>query len=361
MIVYSTMFIISILFAYESTKLNGIRKKILFFMSALCFIVVSALRYDVGTDYFFRYVPDFNKILEGSKPEPLEPLFKLFMILCTKITSNPQIVFIITSIIINGLIFYVFYQEEVDVTYCIVLYFIGGYYFQSMNLLRQFIAVALIIISYRYLVDDRKDAKKWILLNFIAFLIHNSSLIFIISLFLTKKLISPKTTIITSVFIGLFSSIIMKVIFIIISETRFVKYQQYSGNFSVKAFIVELVTLVIVYYLYYKKKELTGVVTEKDILFVNIQVIAIFCVLLNSELILFSRILIYFSIFKIISIPYFIFQLRKIPIKNTKPIQILLITFLVILVSSMIYSYGINNDEEVLPYKSVIGNYMQIY
>ena len=59
MIVYISMFIISIFLTIVSQKSKNRISKIIFqILAVLPFIIVSAIRYDVGTDYFVRYVPN---------------------------------------------------------------------------------------------------------------------------------------------------------------------------------------------------------------------------------------------------------------------------------------------------------------
>ena len=62
MIIYVSMILIAIAFAYVAQKMESKNKVVYYVMaslSALPFFVVSAFRYDVGTDYFYRYMYDY--------------------------------------------------------------------------------------------------------------------------------------------------------------------------------------------------------------------------------------------------------------------------------------------------------------
>ena len=76
MIVYSIMMVIVIGLSICLMKVQNKHIKILCYSGIiLAFFCVSGLRYDVGTDYFFRYVPNFQTIAQGEEVKSLEPLF----------------------------------------------------------------------------------------------------------------------------------------------------------------------------------------------------------------------------------------------------------------------------------------------
>ena len=104
MIIYIFMVLVSIFFCYCSLKTGKKINKIVFsFLSFFPFFLVSAIRYDVGTDYLFRYVPDYLIIYEGADVPNLEFITKVIIKLCTMITRDYSIFFIISSLIINFL------------------------------------------------------------------------------------------------------------------------------------------------------------------------------------------------------------------------------------------------------------------
>ena len=80
MIVYVSAYFLSICIAYCTKYVKDYRKKgLLFLASSLPFIIVSSIRYDVGTDYMVRYFPDYIKIANGETIKNLEPLFYLLV------------------------------------------------------------------------------------------------------------------------------------------------------------------------------------------------------------------------------------------------------------------------------------------
>ncbi len=62
------MIIISLVFAILANKTKSKIRKIIYYIGiCIPFIIVSGIRYDVGTDYMFRYVPNYISISEGKK------------------------------------------------------------------------------------------------------------------------------------------------------------------------------------------------------------------------------------------------------------------------------------------------------
>ena len=86
-------------------RLKCCRRKYYFFFLLAFFplFFIAAVRYDVGTDYLYTYVPNFLKILNGDLPysewgfNQLNKFIQLF-------TTNPQWLFVITAFIFTFLI-----------------------------------------------------------------------------------------------------------------------------------------------------------------------------------------------------------------------------------------------------------------
>ena len=88
MIVYVLMLILSILFLILEKKAKKRWIKIICcIMAIMPFFIVSAFRYDLGTDYTRRYVFDYNRTLQGIDVPNLEILFKAIMKFCIIFTE----------------------------------------------------------------------------------------------------------------------------------------------------------------------------------------------------------------------------------------------------------------------------------
>ena len=129
------------------------------------------------------------------------------------------------------------------------------------------------------------------------------------------------------------------------------------------------------YYIYSKNKKLNNVQKE-DILFLNIQALALLVMVLGSCHMLFIRIALYFSVFQIISIPYYISKMPNAQIVediskitkdkiNLKKIENKLPQYATaIIVLCFIFAFTrtniLTNTNEVLPYKTILNKEISI-
>lgn len=374
MYVYIIMLLLSLFFIMLAEKSNSNKiKNILTILSAIPFILVSALRYDVGTDYFYRYVPDYNSIVNGGNVDNLEIGFKLLINLCILITKDYQILFIVTSIITITLFMYTIQKQSKNKALSITIFLLGGFFFQSLNILRQYMAIAIVFFSYRYLLKSKYPI--FIVSVVLAFFIHNASIVCLIMLLLKdREILNFKTILIVALIIFIFGTPLINLFKSIAQNTRFNVYidSLYDRGDMRKLTIVSNLIIYIFMYLQYIVKRKNNTVIKEDIFYINMQGTTLIFIMLSSKFYLFFRIAYYFMIYQIVSIPYFIKTIDteklyqyyfKDIMKDTmklnnsviKKIPIILNIF-IILYFSIILSYTniLNNDEEVLPYKTVI-------
>ncbi len=347
---YIIMFAFSVLMLYISDryKENKIIRIGAFILAGLSFFVVSAFRYDVGKDYISRYANDYIKLGKGIHVENLELGYKLLVRICLFFSKDYAIIFVVTSAIIIGLTFYTIYKESHYPAISVAIYFLTGFFFHSLNLMREYIAISIVLFSYRYLVD-----KKYIcyaILTIIAFLFHSSSIVMIVAIFLCdREVFNLKRTLIISVVLFIFGKYLWQYIgTYIINYTRFSTYigSQFDVSFLRKFDIIfNLVLYLAIYYLYKNSKE----IGRKDRFFVNMQACSVFFMIAATAMYLFFRISFYFGIFCIISIPYF---LNKADLSRKKKIIILSIIMLV-LTTNIVRRNVFGNTDEVSPYKTI--------
>ncbi len=358
MIIYLSMMVISIVFAYLVTKTNKKSYKIVFgILASLPFFIVSAIRYDVGTDYSYRYIPDFNKIANGIDVKNLELGFKLIIRLCLIVSENYQLLFVITSGIITILIMSTIFEESKQICISVLIFFIGGFFFQSLNLIRQFIAMAIVFFSYRYLWDKK---KYWMFIvgMICAYFIHSSSIIMIILLFLKRKTyMNPVVLLVGLSVIFALETSLMNIIAPFIENTRFGVYlvgRYAKGDISYIGIAINLLVYAFMYVLYRIKKK-NNQIGEEDKLLINIQGLALVMMSMSSVHILFARIAYFFTIFQIISIPYFIetTKVKEIHLGEKWTKNSIYLLVILCLMVNFSYTNILNNDNEPLPYRTI--------
>lgn len=205
MIVYLVAFFISLLFLlwarnYAIKKDRHGLKPSKFFLFVLAFLaftpffLISALRYDVGTDYMFRYVYDYqNLYYNGVAPEQ-EPFYHWFYNVIISNNINFQWFFVITGLLTNFFVFFAIMQDKNrDYPLMLFIYFAHCMFFSSLSNVRQCLGASCALASFAILFNWQRTKKTYFisfLLILLSVLFHNTSLIYIALYFLF--LLRPK-------------------------------------------------------------------------------------------------------------------------------------------------------------------------
>lgn len=373
MYIYIITFLITILLVWlaENKAKSRKNKIILLILAVVPMFFISAIRYNVGTDYEKRYVADYYTLLEGKNVGNLEIGFKAIDYLCLFFTKEPYLLFVITSLIILAIIFEVIYKKSSNRILSIIVFFLGGYFFATLNIIRQYISVAFILLGYQFLMSENKKKAYigFVICAILAFFMHSSSIICFIIILLTKKnIMDARWVIPLSILILILNKNIMVILTPIIKNTRFNVYltgKFTTGELSILQIVENLIIYLAMYFSYYFEKKQGKELDKQGITLFNIQGLALLLTVSGVIHTLFIRMAIYFVAFQIISIPYFfsILQFNTITDKinkklkknlKTKTVEIIIYSGIVLGFSAMfIYTNILNNDNEVLPYKTI--------
>lgn len=373
MYIYIITFLITILLVWlaENKAKSRKNKIILLILAVVPMFFISAIRYNVGTDYEKRYVADYYTLLEGKNVGNLEIGFKAIDYLCLFFTKEPYLLFAITSLIILAIIFEVIYKKSSNRILSIIIFFLGGYFFATLNIIRQYISVAFILLGYQFLMNENKKKAYigFVICAILAFFMHSSSIICFIIILLTKKnIMDARWVIPLSILILILNKNIMVILTPIIKNTRFNVYltgKFTTGELSILQIVENLIIYLAMYFSYYFEKKQGKELDKQGITLLNIQGLALLLTVSGVIHTLFIRMAIYFVAFQIISIPYFFSILQFNIITNkinkkfkknlkTKTVEIIIYSCIVLGFSAMfIYTNILNNDNEVLPYKTI--------
>lgn len=142
-------------------------------LSALIILIMTALRFDVGFDYFNYYDIIWS---EGGDSYYDEPLSAIIMNLGHD-TRYPPISFAVFSILTYGIIIYVFYKYTDNFSLSLLIY-LFLFFLESMGVIRQSLAEALMLLAYPFLI--KRKIWKFLAVCVVASLAHRSALICII-------------------------------------------------------------------------------------------------------------------------------------------------------------------------------------
>lgn len=322
------------------------RVSIAVFLSALPPMFISAVRYCVGTDYFVTYYTGFYRILDGSKIDGFEFGYYWLNKIIQVFTDNVFVLFIITSIMFVFIVYKSIENLSVDIPFSIMMFMFSRYYFIGMNGIRQFMAIAMLTYSIKYVIE--KDAKKFTVCMLFAISFHYTSVLFIPVYFIGRIYITKMRFIIITVIDLVFFSFGGKVIFQVLKSTKYgillLKYNVAGLNFSIVTVIINLILLYVAFENYSIRKE-----DEKYRVYCNIQFLAFLVSLVLRSIPLMERVYWIFSFPIIVTIPYFVLEKTK----NKKKVQKGIIAL--IFFCYMMYDIAILKDHSVLPYQWIFG------
>lgn len=316
MIIYFLMGIISsyLLNLYTKNKNN----KIFLMLSFLPFFLILGLRYGIGYDYLHIYTPIFNIIVNGGETNweiGIVGLCKLIGIF----TKDSFYFFFITAFITSFLTYKAINENSEMPWLSLLLFVIAGLYMDAMNIVRQSIAISIFIYAYKYIYD--KNLKKYIISIIIASLFHESAIILLPIYFMCNMKLTKRK---------LFLAFLGIMIILPIANTIFMqilKFSQYShymvGTYSeINPTYSELIISAIIFLFLstfkIKDDKMFNILYIMSFIFFTVGI-------LSFKIILAYRLIMYFKISLVFSIPKAISK-----IENRKSRLLFIVLFIVL-------------------------------
>lgn len=191
MLVYALLFIFILIISLFMPKKTDKQKILYLFLSFGSMIIVAGLRkYTIGIDLVELYAPKYIQICHTTFSNlqfvHMEYGYVLFNKLLSLISTDVQLLIFTTSLIIYGSYGYFIYKNSKNVAFSTVLFILVSLFFMSMNIIRQELAVAFLLIGYEFL--KKKKNLVFYIFAFVATLFHQSSIIaFLFPIFYRTK------------------------------------------------------------------------------------------------------------------------------------------------------------------------------
>lgn len=155
-----------------------VHEVVFLFLTMLPLILISALRYGIGTDYF-TYISDFSILSQGINKYGYSGKYEwgYFILnwLVGSFTSDGQAIIAVVSIIFLTAVFWSIYKISKDMRMSFLIFILSFVYFISLNNARQSLASAFALIGIVELISGN---KKWYFIwTILAGLIHQAALI----------------------------------------------------------------------------------------------------------------------------------------------------------------------------------------
>ena len=147
----------------------------IYILSCIPFLLVSILRYKIGTDYNVYSRLQIPEVMNGIN-DRVEFLYR-YVIKLGMAMGHIHWVFVITHIMIIA-IYWMAMKESDDYVWSIFIFMFGCYFNLSLNIMRQFIAMGLALYALKYIWEKR--FWHFAVLIVIATLFHSTAIVFIV-------------------------------------------------------------------------------------------------------------------------------------------------------------------------------------
>jgi transmembrane protein EpsG len=228
----------------------------------------------------------------------LEAGFQLIFKLSALLYEDSRLFFIFSSFIITFFLFESFYRYSSSALLCVFLFVSLYYYFNSLNGIRQFTAMSMIMFfSTKYLVE--RSLLKYLVSVLMASLFHVSALVMLPAYWLCKKL-SFKMIVLLLIFLPIFflmydsfSGFIFNII------PNYSVYSEYKVGSASAFILVQFLFLCVVLFSYYNNNNWTNV----ELVSLNLSIISIFLLVLSYNNSMFIRLGMFYGMYTMLLFP----------------------------------------------------------
>lgn len=348
-----------------SLKVKGHEKKITIGLLLSCILLaaLAGLRAElIGTDiktyvlYTFTKVQKFSVISEVKENVQFELFYEMLAYIVSRFTNDVHWFHFATEMIICGgtIIFISKFKDKAWMALSL-LCFCFLYYNQTLNLMRQWIAMGICMIAYRYMVD-----KKWVPCLFFAslsVLFHSSAVIafVVIAIYIllengkfdTRRILLIVGCI--SLVVLCFAPVLKAAIAIGVLPEKYNNYfiWEFGKASLLSQVIVRMPVLILILLLY---RELV----EYDVrnkCFITYIIIDFLLGLLSPQFGYVTRVATYFGLWQIILIPE-MFNVAQAKTNKNWQKALILVGFVLLLFGYWFYNYPLRNFSETCPYES---------
>lgn len=324
--------------------------KISFF---LIFIFL-AIRYDFGNDYmsYYKGFISLNSYSSVNYFDPSIPFEAGWIFLCRLFQPLGFFSLVIVLAFFNCIVYYLFIKRYVPVQYywiAVFFYvFTPGFMLIHASAMRQSVAIALFLISVRYIY--KKDLARYLVCIGIAYLFHRSAIFlapaYLLGLF-NWKINKAWGIVLFAIFLSLFTigNLLLPSIREITSD-YFQKYEGYLGagsdvNSGIGIIFMSIVLVFILFYSRFQQR-------ERDILF-KLTIFSFMFIPLGLLILMISRIGMYFAPATIVAYPVVMANIKDPTIKRSFTILLVVFTLytFVLFFSTGVFKAGFENYQTI--------------
>lgn len=333
---------------YKENKIP-ILNKIFWYLSEIVLIVVSGIRYGVGQDYFYTYVPYFNNLLRGYRNMDVEVGFYWLNKIIQIFTHDYAWIFIVCSVIFFHFVYKAIREQSKYPTLSIFLLVGTTYIFTFYNVMRQMVSISIFLYSIKFI--QNRNMKSFLVCMLFSCLIHYSSILLIPLYFCYNININQKKALIISLLSIALKPIVSKIMLYIIIFTKYSYYIGSKYDNGETGYVVMLINIsVLIFSLIFinNSRKLNINEQKKYNFYVLLQIISTIIAIYDGVIPLIRRLRWATGFSVILLIPFAISM-----ISNSKKRLSIFVIVIFLYCIYFGYTVGINNSNNVLPYKTI--------
>ncbi|EGQ8592775.1 EpsG family protein [Vibrio cholerae] len=339
MLIYIILLVVLALLALVEFK-----SKFLFLFFFVVMFLISALRSFVGSDYKNYY----DVFVNYPKDRFAEPVFNYAITFFKYLSLPPSSFFIFVSFFTILFLFKSIKNANVPVFFALFLFIATRGYFESFNIIRQYLVITIMLYSVGFLSEDNRSRRKFFLTTILCVFIHYSAIFYMVMYFFIVRKFNT------------FFWVLMILISLISVEFNIVPlnfippiYHSYvdTSHFSRSEFsgvglgflLFNLIAVIIA--IYYDKIS----VNRRLSLYLNMYFIGVLLQNISFQAIIFRRFSVAFLIAQIIVIPYLISLIKCHKQRFWARLVVLLLFF-------VLFLRGIELDSNYLEYNWILSD-----
>lgn len=353
---YLIIFLILGTTAVISLKYKKISKnKWLYCLLCMIMILVSGLRFNTGNDYNSYY--EIHYIINNTSIENLfqfvstrglEPVFVFF---CKFFSNFEVFIFASAFISISLKSFFIFKKCKYPFI-CVFLYYSMYFLFLEMGIIRQSLAISVLLFAINYIKD--KKFLKFFIIVLISSLIHSSSILFLPAYLCNHKYNYKNTTFLMIVLLIapliLYITQLHQILYFLPINVISSRIDTYASVVSISSItiLIKRIVIFLIYLYLYKNKNMNSI-------YLNLYFLGVIytSILLPASTVFVNRGLIIFLVLQI----FIIDDLIVLYYKNIKTISVnklLIIIVSLMLIFPFINTYQDDDANVYFPYKSIL-------
>lgn len=319
-----------------------------FVLSSLVFILMTGLRYGIGQDYFYAYVPYFQRVSWGFGRDGMEVGFYLLNRIVAIVSTEPTLVFLVCSVVFFSCTYAAIEHSSPNPVVSVFLLFGMSFIFIFMNAMRQMVAVSILLYGLRY-VEQRRIGPFAVAVA-VAASFHVSSLVFVVAYWFPKVKVNAYACVATVIFFFLIKGKVASALLTVVADTDYGGYLGSQFDTGESGYVLILINIAVLCAGLFLPRVAGEQYSAKYKIYLICQLIATLVAMLAGEIVLSQRVRWIFGLPAIILLPLAVSKVNKPAIRGL----IWLFVFL-LYVAYIGITIGLGNANKVVPYQSVLG------